>query len=333
MPAIDDCRCPSCAAWRAGQPEMPLGATQPAPEPLVEYRRCRECGERQELTDGNFAPMGRGRSHSCRSCTFDRKMARRDVALEGRKFGVEIEFFSDRYDSGEEYDYDGDETGQMLAEELSMHSGLTVNWMGYTHAVDQYDWKLVTDSSVEHGWELVSPPLRGEAGKQQVRTMCEALGAVGAYVESNCGLHVHHEVLDLRLRDFKALTKCWCEAQTHTDRLVSASRRGGQYARPFSQHYADAAEAASSIREIVQTVAERFLSLNVTCFPTYGTVEIRQHQGTTNGSKILAWIDYGQAVIEHAITGGPVPDRAQSFLETLPMADHHREQLLDRIAA
>jgi hypothetical protein len=45
---------------------------------------------------------------------------------------------------------------------------------------------------------------------------------------------------------------------------------------------------------------DRYRSLNLQSFGLYGTVEIRQHQGTLNATKALAWVAYGQAMIAWA---------------------------------
>ena len=51
---------------------------------------------------------------------------------------------------------------------------------------------------------------------------------------------------------------------------------------------------------------ERYKALNVTCYPKYGTVEVRLHQGTLSAEKITAWVDFGQALIAWAKAGAPM---------------------------
>jgi hypothetical protein len=161
----------------------------------------------------------------CRDCVrrYNREQRRNRPQVTGRKFGVEMEvILQDRY---------------ALERELRSR-GLDVYNDRYTHQV-MNSWKIVTDASVMGGYELVSPPLSGRAGLDQLKKACAALAACGARVNRSCGLHVHH--------------------------------------------YAD-----------------RYRSLNVAAFGRYGTVEVRQHQGTINFKKIAAWIAMGQAFVTWA---------------------------------
>lgn len=168
------------------------------------------------------------------------------------------------------------------------------------------------DGSVCGGCEVVSPPMSGPAAFEQIATVVEALRAAGATINTSCGLHVHHEVIDLTGEELARLVECYSENQTTMDSLVAPSRRGAGYARHFrAGEVADLASrlrcAATAGRDAQTAVRQqgiggrpdsRYRVLNVHCFPTYGTVEFRQHQGTLNAAKIAAWVRLGQAMIE-----------------------------------
>jgi Putative amidoligase enzyme. len=71
---------------------------------------------------------------------------------------------------------------------------------GYNHTTRGH-WKVVTDASC--GYELVSPPLKGEEGFRQLKIACEVLNELGAKVDKRCGLHVHHDANDFTVDTFK----------------------------------------------------------------------------------------------------------------------------------
>lgn len=235
----------------------------------------------------------------CRECvrTYNREQraARRaNGGRNNRKFGVELEVVGT--------------TRHALEREL-LARGLRVNTShrGYTHQVSA-SWKVVTDASVMGGYELVSPPLKGANGLAQLKKACEALDAAGARVNRSCGLHVHHDVGDLNGLAFTRLMTAWSNNQRGTDGLVAPSRRNSQWARPLTPSDLDnvsripADADTNGIRRHLGYV-DRYRSLNVAAFPRYGTVEVRQHQGTISYDKVAAWIAFGQAFITWAKSG------------------------------
>lgn len=226
----------------------------------------------------------------CRECVRTYNRSRR-TAGDRRKFGVEIEYIGG---------YDG------LVREMRSR-GLSVDYVGYSHAVTPGAWKIVTDGSVSGGYELVSPPLSGAAGRRQVKKACEALQAAGCRINSSCGLHVHHDIHDLDAAGIGRLASFWSNNQRNINWLVAASRRDSSWAQPLTRGEVDAYNTLSPTRDLrsqIQSIAyRRYRSLNFLAYVRYGTVECRQHQGTLNAKKMLAWITLGQAVIRSAKAG------------------------------
>ena len=70
-----------------------------------------------------------------------------------RKFGIEIEFVNANRET--------------LAQKL-VANGIPCFYEGYNHTTRGH-WKIVTDATVRGGYELVSPPLQGEAGLLEVK--------------------------------------------------------------------------------------------------------------------------------------------------------------------
>lgn len=250
-----------------------------------------------------------GLCHPCRAeYVAERTAVRREARQSGRvtrrterRFGVEIEFIH--------------HSRATVAYALR-DAGINVEIENYNHRTRSH-WKLTTDASVSRGYELVSPPLKGRAGKEEVIKVCEILVAAGATVNRTCGLHVHHEAKDFTGNQFARLFEAWSAQQETTDQFLAPSRRGdhaqwcgrlreyevrdiAQRAREFGDHTMTRTAVRSRYNGF--SGFDRYRSINVTSFPKYGTVEIRQHQGTLDGDKIVAWIDYGQAMFQWART-------------------------------
>lgn len=250
-------------------------------------------GERTlPFTQDNFYIRPNGSAdYWCRECVRAYNRNRR-TSGDRRKFGVEIEYIGGT---------------QSLIREMERR-GLTVSYEGYTHRVTPGAWKIVTDGSLSNGgYELVSPPLSGSAGRRQVKLACEALQASGARVNNSCGLHVHHDIHDLDAAGIGRLASLWSNNQRNINWLVAASRRDSQWAQPLTSTEVaqyNAMNPARDLRSQVQSIAyRRYRSLNFLAYVRYGTVEVRQHQGTLNAKKMLAWIALGQAVIRSAKAG------------------------------
>lgn len=280
-------------------------------------------GERTlPFTSDNFYIRPDGSAdYWCRECVRTYNRSRRTTG-DRRKFGIEIEYIGG---------YDG------LVREMRSR-GLSVDYVGYSHAVTPGAWKIVTDGSVSGGYELVSPPLSGADGRRQVKKACEALQAAGCRINSSCGLHVHHDIHDLDAAGMGSLATLWSNNQRNINWLVAASRRDSSWAQPLSRAEVEQYQNLNDrteLRSQVQAIAyRRYRSLNFLAYVRYGTVEIRQHQGTLNAKKVLAWIALGQAVIRTAKAGATATQPTTGeFLQSLNGLDRPTTAYLTRRAA
>lgn len=315
------------------------------PEPArPEMRQCRQCGVRLR-TDQHY----RGRNVTCNQCLETRRENRERIAQDGRRFGVELEFVAEVDREGAYGTY-----GAMLDRHTIIRAledaGLPVYDTEYSHEVMDREWKLVHDASVDDGYELVSPPLRW-ADRKQVSTACEVLRDLGCTSGQHCGLHVHHEVADLSLSNLKRVIANWATAQPMTNTLVNPNRRDGnsQWCQPWTAQDVARVRRSANIAQLTQ--ADRYMSLNVTCYRSYGTFEIRQHHSTLDDAEILAWVAYGQAFIEHAARRRNVskpraadpagsgyrshsldPECAAEHIDRLPICDDAMKDVLKRKA-
>ena len=204
------------------------------------------------------------------------------------KFGVEIEFFGVSY--------------QTVIDKLR-EAGIEVrDFNGYTHEV-MYEWKVTTDSSVNWrgtgqnaGLELVSPILYDDEGLEELEKVYEVLNEIGAKVDKSCGTHVHFDVADYSIENMISFINLWYNNKNVINYLVPESRRHNEYCTQIYRHDIDEINekynrgVIRGIRDIAWVIGTRYKTINLNSYVKYGTVEIRQHGGTTEFSKMEAWI-------------------------------------------
>lgn len=203
-----------------------------------------------------------------------------------RRFGIEIETCGI-----------GEHTG---ARALS-DAGLEATAPGYTHQVLR-EWKVVPDSTC--GAEAVSPILRGKEGWQQVKVAMQALRSAGASVSRRCGMHVHLDMGDMDGTQIARFIELYVEFQAEIDAFVSPSRRSGadnQWCQPW---YGGIARVANYFRDhgTCQPGVSRYHTINVASYAKYGTIEVRQHQGSLNAATAKSWGTLLMALVEVART-------------------------------
>lgn len=228
-----------------------------------------------------------------------------------RRFGVEIE--CNRITRQQAYD-------------ALVAAGIAAELETYNHSTRGY-WKVITDGSVSGtGLEIVSPILTGEAGITEMKLVMATLKAAGAGVDRSCGMHVHHDAGDLSPEVLARFVSSYIDNQRFIDRFVSRSRRStgsARWCRPISEH-----EKTNILRTISDDRSglgryDRYRSINVASYPRYGTIEVRQHQGSLDGRKAEAWVRLGQSLVfaAQAMTASEAPllvaDSVESLLSTL----------------
>lgn len=261
---------------------------------------CYRCGGHLECSDSCCYCHRCENCNSCCSCE-DADDDSHDVDIiseysvglprDGRTFGVELEIVG---------------IGPSRAAAALSAAGLTcAGYLGYTHARTDV-WKVVDDSSVTGGCEVVSPILSGADGLHQLETAMLALQANGADVDSQCGTHVHHGMPNATGLDLALVAKFYDLSHDAIDRLHPKSRRGSsEWSGPNHVAYVDRVEIAETVQSAKSAASgcQRYSSVNLTAFPKYETVEFRQHAGTLNFRKLSAWISFGQALISAATAG------------------------------
>jgi hypothetical protein len=209
---------------------------------------------------------------------------------EERTFGVEIEFQGNR-----------EEVARLMNAK-----GVKAYVEGYNHSTKSH-WKLITDASC--GYELVSPPLKGREGLEQLKKACEALKEAGAKVNRKCGLHVHHDINDYNVKQIANIFAIYIKLEKTIDTFVPNSRRANNntYCRSLfqgttQQAILDKLKVVKSLEDIGRIWHTRYVKVNFQSYVKYGTIEFRQHSGTTEFDKMYNWILLTQQIVNMAAT-------------------------------
>ena len=210
---------------------------------------------------------------------------------EERTFGVEIEFTT---------------ASRQEVARLMNAKGVDTYVEGYNHTTKSH-WKVITDNSC--GFELVSPPLKGREGLEQLKKACEALNEAGAKVDSKCGLHVHHDINDYNAKQIANIFAIYVKLETTIDSLVPISRRASNntfcrslFRGKSQQVILDKLKKVNSLDDIKNIWHTRYVKVNFQSYIKYGTIEFRQHSGTIEFEKIYNWILLTQQMVDISAT-------------------------------
>ena len=179
-------------------------------------------------------------------------------------------------------------------------------------------WKVIWDCTAgpdgKGGPELVSPPLSGVDGLDEIRRVCEVLHSMDATVNDHCGLHVHHDAGDLSPAQMVGLSSLYQSHQLAISHILSPSRRMNHFAMPIFEPVHDVEQLYMSVpgenhrarrRRIGKAMSgdSRNRAVNWMAYGIHGTVEFRQHHGTVDADEIAYWVLFTQAVVSAAAAG------------------------------
>lgn len=197
-------------------------------------------------------------------------------------------------------------TQDQIAHKLTQ-AGIRCHSEGY-HKQRRTYWKIVNDSTVcatgsafSGCNELVSPPLKGEEGINQVKKVCELLKEMNIKVNLTCGLHVHHELPEHGTLTAKIARNAIClydKYQSKFNAMLPRSRRNCRYARSFECNEIQSLHSTSM--RLWQSNNDRYKVVNIHAYWRHGTLEFRQHSGTVDGDKILHWVSLTQKIMNKA---------------------------------
>ena len=208
-----------------------------------------------------------------------------------RNFGIEIEAYNC--------------TRERLARELTA-AGINVQVEGYNHTDHTDHWKLVTDSSLSgnNTFELVSPILHGEQGIEELEKVCWVLDLCNAKVNDTCGLHVHMDAAEFDLTTWKNLILTYKRLEGVIDNFMPRSRRNNHYCKALTSITENSIKHARNIGDLrAAFFHNRYHKVNLEAYARHRTVEFRQHGGSTNFTKMSAWIHFLAKMITFAKQG------------------------------
>lgn len=241
-----------------------------------------------------------------------------------RTFGIELEV----YDASRD---------RLIA--AFRNEGLTLVGEEYNHNTRTH-WKIVRDGSIQgaNGNEIVSPVLCELDGIEQLKKATIALNKAGAKINTSCGFHVHFGITDLSIDNIKTLAKNHIELENAFDSIVPSSRRlnNNTYCKSLTSVATSKSvvitklNAATTINEITQLFHTRYLKMNFQSYNRQGTVEIRQHSGTTTFSKIKNWVLICARLIDFSKQNG-LTNNINSILNE-SLQDYFNDRAIDLAA-
>jgi len=167
------------------------------------------------------------------------------------------------------------------------------------HQVNE-NWTSVYDGSVS-GAEIVSPILSDER-LNEASTVARLLLGAGGKVDRTTGFHVHIGAAALSVDHIAQWYLNWNIVHEAIGALVAPSRLNNRFCKVPSLQDIDRNVERIRNGEISDTNNDRYQSFNLQSFSRYGTLEIRVHQGTLNGTKAVAWARFIDAFKDYSAT-------------------------------
>lgn len=240
--------------------------------------------------------------------------------LTERKFGIEIECMGT--------------TREQVVDALA-NIGMKCAIQDYNH--EDYDfWKIVPDSSVYSGFEVVSPPLIGKSGFDDVKKVFDVLTTLGAQVDRRCGFHVHVDANDLSAKDMLCVAKRYEKYEHKIDAVMPPSRREDNNGyclsmKRFFTEYDYELKHCRLNKDFSRRIDDRYFKVNLCSFERHGTVEFRQHGGTVEYNKAINWIQFCIHMMEHTKKHNRTEDIDTRNIPLTPVAAERFNKVIDML--
>lgn len=228
--------------------------------------------------------------------------------------GVEIECFGFRK--------------SVVREALQAKGVLSIE-TGYDHNDQKKAYKLGHDGSImgENSCEVVSPILKN---LKSLKVVCDTINEHGARVNRSCGLHIHLGAEKLTLAQWVRVIKNYARIEPIIDSFMAESRRGNN--NRYCKSIADAANRLTVARDFSNIEGafgyDRYYKLNVMSFRRHKTIEFRQHQGTTDFTKIKRWAEFLTAFVSYSIENEILVEA--TTIDELPFLNKTQKQFFNK---
>ena len=199
---------------------------------------------------------------------------------------------------------------------------------------------ITHDGSLDNGVEIQTPPASCEKLAKILTDTTKTLKENDFIVNKRCGLHIHLDASDFRLKYTKIakIAKTYYAIEDVFYKILPKSRRTSRYCMQLSSRFSmddfnpkslgilekvwygkgsgvlsknpDEDQIAywdkhwrSDVRSYKKEKYQnsRYLGINIHSIFYRGTLEIRHHSGTLSSKKIFHWINFNSAVVEYAL--------------------------------
>lgn len=178
---------------------------------------------------------------------------------------------------------------------------LNIVSMGYTHRHTDFI-KIVSDGSLtgENSNEVVTPILKGKKGLNTLEVLCKSLEEVGAMVNRSCGLHVHIGAASINDGHYIRVARNYQKLEKAIDTFMPESRRGDSNSYCGSTLNINLNGCRTKADVAAAFHNDRYYKFNAMAYGAHGTIEFRQHSGTTSYEKISRWVMFLAKLVEYS---------------------------------
>lgn len=227
------------------------------------------------------------------------------------QFGVEIEI-------------EGLDINKSKLAEVLNEAGIEAKAIGSVEHGNYNSWKIEHDGSLSghSSMEIVSPVLKGVSGLRELELVLSIVNQYNPKVTANCGVHVHHYAADLEFEQIRNVYRIYAKHERAIDEIFPKSRFDNRYAKLINGSWMDSNETVIQVVERMQDIEEmkqvlggsdyygvyyrsqRYYKVNFVSWVNHGTLEFRQHAGSTDYQKISSWIILTHKIVETAQFAG-----------------------------
>lgn len=181
-----------------------------------------------------------------------------------------------------------------LVRESAQKNGMRYQYEGYNHTDNNHYYKFVSDSSIrgENPIECVSPVLNGKTGLKSLENCCKVLNDAGATVNRSTGLHVHIGAQNLDDKSYVNTFYNYQKLEKVIDTFMALSRRANNSQWCKSLQGIDFSQCQNKTDICYVMDFNRYYKVNACSYERHGTIEFRQHQGSTDFEKISNWVNF-----------------------------------------
>lgn len=153
-------------------------------------------------------------------------------------------------------------------------------------------WRQHQDGSLRNGGiELISPALSGHNIDYALAELKDHLTRFNPSWSIRTSIHVHVNVTHLKVKNFIALIALYAFFEEVLWTFVDPKRRGNPYCYPITTLTPD---------EVTLNAEIKYCAFNPAPAATYGTVEFRHLEGTSDSVKLRRWVQICSKLVQYA---------------------------------